>query len=41
MASNAAQTTAGTVGYAPLPAPVLALVKARIATLMTGGQRIR
>lgn len=41
MASNAAQETAGTVGYAPLPRPVLALVKARIGTLMTGGQRIR
>lgn len=41
MSSPAAQQAAGTIGYAPLPKPVVALVQARIRTLMAGGQRIR
>ena len=41
MITDAAQEMAGTIGYAPLPKPVAALVKARIRTLTAAGQRIR
>ena len=41
MSSAAAQRTAGTVGYAPLPQPVIALVQARIRTLKAGGRPIQ
>jgi phosphate transport system substrate-binding protein len=41
MVSDAAQQMAGTIGYAPLPKPVAALVKTRIRTLMAAGRPIR
>jgi phosphate transport system substrate-binding protein len=41
MVSTPAQALAGTIGYAPLPGPVAALVKARIRTLTAGGRPIR
>ena len=41
MISDAAQEMAGTIGYAPLPKPVAALVRARIRTLTAGGHPIR
>ena len=41
MVSDAAQQMAGTIGYAPLPKPVAALVKARILTLRAAGRPIR
>ena len=41
MSSGPAQQMAGTIGYAPLPLPVVALVRARIKTLTAAGQRIR
>ncbi|MBW8772828.1 MAG: phosphate ABC transporter substrate-binding protein PstS [Gemmatimonadetes bacterium] len=41
MTTDAAQEMAGTIGYAPLPKPVLALVKARIRTLTAAGRPIR
>jgi phosphate transport system substrate-binding protein len=41
MVSDAAQQMAGTIGYAPLPKPVAALVKARIRTLQAAGHPIR
>ena len=41
MVAPAQQQVAGTLGYAPLPKPVAALVQARIRTLTTGGRPIR
>jgi len=41
MVSDAAQEMAGTIGYAPLPKPVAALVRARIRTLTAAGRPIR
>jgi phosphate transport system substrate-binding protein len=41
MASARAQQMAGTIGYAPLPRPVLSLVQARIRTLTAAGRPIR
>ena len=41
MVSAPAQEMAGTIGYAPLPRPVAALVQARIRTLTAAGRPIR
>ncbi|MEO6067092.1 MAG: phosphate ABC transporter substrate-binding protein PstS [Gemmatimonadales bacterium] len=41
MVSARAQQMATTIGYAPLPRPVAALVQARIRTLTVGGRPIR